>query len=92
MNFGRGSGQQYVLMPISHMNTPLPDSDLKTGGLSISQPKMYHVHYGGSGEGSNLSQSEPVTPKVSLHLGLVTTDLILAFVITRLEIWGIVVD
>ena len=68
MNFGRGSGQ-HVLMPIYHMNTPLPDSDLKTGGLSISQPKMYHVHYGGSGEGSNLPQSEPVTTKVSLHLG-----------------------
>ena len=34
MNFDRGSGQQ-VLMPIYHMTTPLPDSDLKTGGLSI---------------------------------------------------------
>lgn len=63
VNFGRGSGQQYVLMPIYHMNTPLPDSDLKTGGLSICQPNIYHVHYGGLGKGFKLYQSEPVTTK-----------------------------
>ena len=62
MNFGRGSGQQ-VLMPIYHMNTPLPDADLKTGGLSICQPNIYHVHYGGLGKGSNLYQSKPVMTK-----------------------------